>query len=149
MEKTKPIDLDELKLDLVKQNHNLTKQMISELKRLNSWSVGLGESLLRKKISQYEKILDSLEEEFFDYNENVGRYIGFATTLKGKGATLNLRIGLGIICSQLSDERNAVMSLLNSIRQNLNDKRNTANNLLPLLISIIAVIIAIIALIFR
>jgi len=143
------MNMAEFRLELVKQSSNLRKLMISELKKLNSWSVGLGESLFRNKISQHEKILDSLEEKVFNYNENVGRYVGSATTLRGEGINLNVRMSFGISCSQLSDERNAVMSLLNNIQQNLNDKKNRANSLITLSISMIAIVISTLALIFR
>jgi len=143
------IDMYELKLDLVKQNGDLRDQMANELKKLNIWSVGLKEALFRHRISQHEKTLVSLQEKFLDYDKNVGNYLGLATTVTGKKITLNLRINLGISCSQLSDDRNAVLSLLNNIQQNLNDKRNRANNLIALSISTIAIVISTLAFIFR
>lgn len=142
------IDMYKLKLDLVKQKGDLRKELVTELRKLNSWSVGLREAFFRSKISQHEKTLVSLEENFLDYDKNFGNYLGLATTATGKGITLNTRINLGISCSQLSDDRNAVLSLLNNIQQNLNAKTSRANNLIVLSLSTIAIVISTLAFIF-
>ncbi len=146
--KDSSVDIDEMLITLLKENNILRKDIVDELKKLDSFSIGWLEAVYRKRITTRVKSANLLEEKFFVHDDGVNTFISYTSTFTGPAANLNLYIKYGIKTSHLMSLRNSVSSLLNQIHMDLNDKKNRANNILTLMISIIALTVSILSMFF-